>query len=142
MQTTLEELKEKHGTVYTPMQLRIWSESIVGGIHSSLEEAPTSSMFAKAGKGPTKKKEQTSMSEALTQTALAISTVFSPRAPLPSSSSIQHLGTSPAKEIESRSKCYKQLNELNQLRSSGIITEDEYFEKESVMCVLRKLKGN
>ena len=100
-------------------------------------------MFAKAGKGPTKKKEQSSMSEALTQAALAISTAFSPRAPLPSSSSIQPLGTSPAKEIESRSKCYKQLNELNQLRSSGIITEDEYFEeKESVMCVLRKLKGN
>ena len=143
VQTTMEQLKEKHGTVYTPMQLRIWSESIVGGIHSSLEEAPTSSMFAKAGKGPTKKKEQSSMSEALTQAALAISTAFSPRAPLPSSSSNQPLGTSPAKEIESRSKCYKQLNELNQLRSSGIITEDEYFEeKESVMCVLRKLKGN
>ena len=139
--TTMEQLKEKHGTVYTPIQLRIWSESIVGGIHSSLEEAPTSSMFAKAGKGPTKKREQSSMSEALIQAALAISTAFSPRAPLSSSSSNQPLGTSPAKEIESCSKCYKQLNELNQLRSSGIITEDEYFEeKESVMCVLRKLK--
>ena len=58
------------------------------------------------------------------------------------------LGTNPAKEIESHSKYYKQLNELNQLRSSGIITEEEYLEeKESVMCVLRKLnkpnyKGN
>ena len=56
VQTTMEQLKEKHGTLYTPMQLRIWSESIVGGIHSSLEEAPTSSMFARAGKGTAKKK--------------------------------------------------------------------------------------
>ena len=89
VQTTM---KEKHGTVYTPMQLRIWSESILGGIHFGLEEAPTSLMFAKAGKGPTKKKEQSSMSEALTQAALAISTAFSPHAPLPSSSSNQPLG--------------------------------------------------
>ena len=51
VQTTMEQLKEKHGTLYTPMQLRIWSESIAGSIHSSLEEAPTSSMFARAGKG-------------------------------------------------------------------------------------------
>ena len=36
--------------------------------------------------------------------------------------------------------CVLQLNELNQFRSSGVITEDEYFEeKESVM---RKMKGN
>ena len=76
MQTTMEQLKEKHGTVYTPMQLRIWSESIVGGIHSSSEEAPTSLMFAKVGKGPAKKKEQSSMSEALTQAAHAISMAF------------------------------------------------------------------
>ena len=47
VQTTIEQLKEKHGTLYTPMQLRIWSESILGGTHSSLEEAPTSSMFAR-----------------------------------------------------------------------------------------------
>ena len=51
------------------MQIRIWSESVVGGIHTSLKEAPTSSMFARAGKGdPCKEKDQanSSMSDALT----------------------------------------------------------------------------
>jgi len=43
VQTTIEQLKEKHSILFTPMQLRIWSESVVDGNHSSLEEAPTSS---------------------------------------------------------------------------------------------------
>ena len=30
--STIEELKEKHGTLITPMQLCIWSESVVGGV--------------------------------------------------------------------------------------------------------------
>ena len=49
---------------------------IAGGIHSSLEDAPTSSMFTRAGKsGSSKKKDEgnTSMTEALTQAAVAIS---------------------------------------------------------------------
>ena len=33
---TIDKLREKHGTHYSPMQLRIWSEMIQGGIHSSL----------------------------------------------------------------------------------------------------------
>ena len=142
VQTTIAQLKEKLGILFTPMQLRIWSESVAGDFHSSLEEAPTSSMFARAGKGTsTKKKEQSnssSVSDALAQAVLnAFSSAVSPRA-----ASNQLLGTSPAKEIESRSKCYKQLSEHSQLRLSGIITEEEYLEeKESVMCVLRKLKG-
>lgn len=40
--TTIEQLKE-HSILSTLMQLRIWSESVVDGKHSSLEEAPTSS---------------------------------------------------------------------------------------------------
>ena len=42
MQTTTEQLKEKHSILFTLMQLRICSESVVDD-HSSLEEAPTSS---------------------------------------------------------------------------------------------------
>ena len=64
-----------------------------------------------------------------------ISSALLPRPSLPSS---QPVGTSPAKVVESRSKCYKQLNDLNQLKASGIISEAEYTEeKESVMSVLR-----
>ena len=66
-----------------------------------------------------------SMSEAFTQAALAISSALSPRPTLPSS---QPVGTSPAKVVESP-KCYKQLNDLNQLKASGIISEVEYAKE-------------
>ena len=43
-------LKEKNaGSVYTPMQYRIWGEMIAGGVHSSYEEHPNISMFQRAG---------------------------------------------------------------------------------------------
>lgn len=101
---------------------------IVGGIHSSLEEEPTSSMFARVGNCDSSKNHQSnsSMSEALTQAAIAISSALCPHSSLPSSSASNNpLGISPAKVIETHSKCYKQLNELNQLKASGIISEDE-----------------
>lgn len=138
VQNTIDQLKEKHGSTYTPMQVRIWSEMVVGGIHSSLDDPPVSSMFVRAGGGgPGKKKRDTSVSEALTQAAMAISSAISPRPAIQPSS----MGTSPAKEIESRSKCYKQLSDLNALKASGILSEEEYLtEKDAVMSVLRKLK--
>lgn len=140
VQSILRKQKDKHGTSFTPMQFRIWSEMHVGGIHSSLEDPPTSSMFVRAGTGKKKDEGNMSMAEALTQAAVAISSTLSPRSSLPSS---QPTGTSPAKLIDSRSKCYKQLSELNSLKASGILTEDEYAEeKESVMSLLRKLKAN
>ena len=112
---------------------------IVGGLHASVEDAPTSSMFMRAGKSSnaaSKKKDDgnSSMTEALTQAAVAISSALSPRPPS------QTIGGSPGKLIESRSKCYRQLSDINNLKASGVLTEEEYFtEKESIMCVLRKL---
>lgn len=140
VQCTIEDLKEKHGSDFTPMQVRIWSEMISGGLHSSLDEPPISSMFLRAGKGnnSTKKKEDKNcLSEAFTQAAVAISSALSPRGPVNLGS-----GASPAKIIESRSKCYKQLHDLSSLKESGVLTDNEYFdEKEAVLGVLRKLKG-
>jgi len=46
---TIDKLREKHGTRYSPMQIRIWSEMIQGGIDSSLTDCHTSSMFVRAG---------------------------------------------------------------------------------------------
>ena len=71
------------------------------------------------------------MLEALTEAAIAIiSSALSPRTSFPPS---QPTGTSPAKLIEPCSKC------CNDLKSSGIIPEDEYTEeKESVISLLRK----
>jgi len=43
--------------------------------------------------------------------------------------------------IDSRSKSYKQSSELNNLKSTDVITEDEYLEeKGAIMKVLKQLK--
>lgn len=143
VQTTIENLQKKHGSNFTQMQIRIWSELIIGGLHSSLDDPPTSSMFIRAGKSnnTSVKNKDTNMTEAFTQAAVAISSALSPRSSTPSMS-VLNTGTSPAKLIESRSKCYKQLHDLNSLREACILTETEYLEeKEAVLAVLRKISA-
>ena len=52
------------------------------------------------------------------------------------------LGTSPAKLIDNRTKCYKQLSELNNLKQSGLLSKEEYHaEREAVMEILKKLNA-
>ena len=109
---TIDKLREKHGTRYSPMQLHIWSEMIQGGIHSSLTDCPTSSMFVWAGgeTGAGRKKDDSiaGLGEIVKEAAVAISSAFSSR-PFLQPSSGNPLGSSPAKLIDLRSKCYKQL---------------------------------
>ena len=51
------------------------------------------------------------------------------------------IGTSPARLIDSRSKCYKQLTDLNNLKQSGILDDGEYIdERKAIMEMLVKLK--
>ena len=138
----IKELKEKHGNSFSPMQLRIWSEMVVGEMHSSLDEPPSTSMFIRAGNTAStpKKKDQCGTTQALTEVATAIASALSPP---PANQSISNCGrgSSPAKLIEGRSKCYKQLSELNNLKASGIINNEEYLtEKESIMAILNTLK--
>ena len=52
----LQTLQEMHSKGFTPMQYRIWSEMHAGGYHPSLDEAPTNSMFLRAGGGTPKRK--------------------------------------------------------------------------------------
>lgn len=143
VQTTVKKLKEKHGSKFTQMQVRIWSEMIAGNIHSSLEEPPKSSMFVRAGKEGTvdkrKNEGNSPMAEALTKAAVALSSALSPQ----SVNQYAGMSTSPAKQIEARSKCYKQLNELKNLKESGVLTDIEYAdEKVAVLGILKKLKGD
>ena len=50
------------------------------------------------------------------------------------------VGTSPAKLIDNRSKCYKQLADLNSLKQSGLLSDSEYAsEREAIMSTLKKL---
>ena len=139
---TIDELQEKHGSAYTPMQLRIWGEMIVGKSHASFTVCPKTSMFVRAGSSvPAKKKSDSSqMTDAVTQAAVAISSALSPHSDLPTCTS-SGTGTSPAKLIEARSKCYKQLHDLNNLKTIGVLSICEYDdEKEIVMAMLKKLK--
>ena len=120
-------LQEKHARKFTQMQYRIWSEMYVGGYFKSLEDHPETSMFAKAG--GTQKKSAGPTVEASKNLTSALS-----------SSSGATVATSPAKAIESRSKYYKQLVELKNLKTAGILTQEEYDnEKYSIMTHLKKL---
>lgn len=112
--TIIKELKEKHGTNgYTPMQYRVWAEMVAGGVYTSTDNSPTTSMFVRAG-GGTKKNS--------------------------SSVTVAASGSSPAKVIENRSKCYKQLSDLKNLLDSGVLSILEYNEeKATVMATLKKL---
>ena len=72
VQETIKVLKEKHGTLFTPMQIRVWSEMVAGDLHSSLDEPPTTSMFVRAGDGGTSKMKKKSESNAFTQAAVPL----------------------------------------------------------------------
>ena len=81
-------VKEKHGSTYSPMRLRIWAEMKVGGLHTSLAEPPTTTMFHRAGGSGGKRRDAESpVIKAFTDAA------------------------NPAKVIENRKKLYKQLSD-------------------------------
>ena len=46
----LAQLKKSHSDKFIPMQYRISSEMRVSGIHTSLDEPPSNSMFKRASK--------------------------------------------------------------------------------------------
>ena len=93
------------------MQYRIWSEMIINGICSSLTEPPNTSMFQRAG-GNVKSTAKLKSSNC----------------------------NSPAKIADIRTKCYKQLSDLNTLKGEGILTEEEYMaEKSAIMSTLKGL---
>ena len=81
------------------------------------------------------KDQQLTVAQALQDAVTAITSALSPR--LGSSSTVSVMGTaSPVKVIESQSKLYKQLIELQNIESSGVLTEEYRTEKESIMNLL------
>ena len=142
----MKKLKDHHHeSGYTPMQFRIWAEMHNGGLHPSLDEPPTTSMFTRAGGGQaTKKKTSASANDPLSQAISQLAAALSPSI-TPSSSHAGRgatLGASPAKLIDNRTKCYKQLSELSNLKESGLLSNEEYYaEREAIMDVLKKLSA-
>ena len=53
VESILADLKQQHGTSFTPMQYRIWAEMVAGGVYASTDSHPTTSMFTRAGGTPT-----------------------------------------------------------------------------------------
>ena len=81
------------------------------------------------------------MAQALTQAACQVSSaIVSAFSPKPYTTTSTSHGASPAKVIENRSKCYKQLSDLHNLLSQGLLSEEEYVhEKDAIIKLLKKL---
>ena len=63
VQYTVDHLKEQHGSKFTSMQLRIWAEMITGGMYTSKESPPNTTMFTRAGGQSKKVSEQSPSSD-------------------------------------------------------------------------------
>ena len=109
---------------------------LVGGMYSSYDEPPNSSMFVRAGGESTQKKKQESVIVESFQEAIKhISTALSPVSVKKGSPL-----NSPMKLIDGRSKCYKQLSDLSNLKATGVLSDEEFqSEKEAIMITLKKI---
>ena len=114
------------------MQYRLWGEMIVGGVHKSLTDAPKTSMFARCGGDTLSSKKSKGV-------GAVVDAVQQLGAEMRVSTSGSN-STSPAKLIDSRSKCYKQLGELKNLRDSDLLSQEEYSrERQAIMAILGNL---
>jgi len=140
VQGYVDTLRTRHGSNYSPMQLRIWGEMIAGGLHTSQTDPPTTTMFSRAGSGMKVKKDTNSpVIKAVTDAASAITSAVMGK-PRDVTSLTKSSNGSPAKLIENRSKLYKQLSDLKNLKDAGVLSDDEYYEeKEAIMDFLKQL---
>lgn len=139
VQKIVNSLKSTHGSKYTAMQLRIWAELIAGGLHSSEDHPPNrNSMFERAGAGGSSKPTQKdgAVAKVVADAASAITQALTSTGQSPGSCvSI----SSPAKLIESCSKLYKQLSEL---QNRGVFDDNQYAsEKETIMELLKRVSS-
>ena len=104
---------------------------LVGGVHKHYDTPPTSTMFKRSGGDFTIGRKKENFPRALTPSASTVT---------PSRSGN---GTSPARAIEGRSKCYRQLTELKNLKDTGVLAADEFdAECEAILATLEDLKVN
>ena len=144
-------MKSTEATTLPPMQYRIWSELHANGMHTNLDKQPNNSMFKRAGANtPSTKKQHSNftspemaqtLTQAATQVSSAIIAAFTPQsAAVSSGPSTSQTGISPAKIIDNRSKCYRQLTDLQNLQSQGLLSDEDYSrERDAIMGILKKL---
>ena len=110
---------------------------IIGGLHKSTNTAPSNPLFLRAGGNYPKK--PVSSGDMLTQAVTNTASALVKLRPTPNPSSVVH---SPAKVIDGRSKCYRQLSELKSLVESGLLSDEEYqVEHEAIMNISFMLKN-
>ena len=134
VEAAIETLQDKYGKNFTPMQYRIWAEMHVGGYQPSLDEAPSNcnSMFLRAGGAAVKRR---TTADIVSQAINQLASTLSPSVTTPTS---HGSSGSPAKLIDNRSKCYKQLGELKNLMQSGLLSDEEYSrEREAILGTLK-----
>jgi len=126
-----------HGLTFTQMQYRIWAEMVNGSLHADLNNPPSTSLFTRAGNQSVNRKSF-SVTQVITEAANVLTSSLLPKQYTSASGS-----TAASTVIEDRSKLYKQLTELHNLRSTDILTEEEYIvEKETFMGLPKKLKDS
>ena len=137
-------LLEKHSDKYTRFQYKLRAEMYAGGNHNSLEEPPSAAMFTRDGKHSKKSQHESSalsttvvdgmltMMNTLCQTLTSKHTEKQP--------SISS-AFSPMKRAKLRGTYLKQLSELRDLHSGGVLNEEEYGEQRcDVVNLMRQLK--
>ena len=108
----------------------------LGGVHPTLDTPPTTSMFNRAGGGSVRR--CTGHTGEVVSAINDLTSALSPRFVSPSSGSTTC--NSPARIIDNRTKCYKQLADLKNLFENNVLTEEEYdTEKSVILGVLKKL---
>ena len=135
IQTIIDKLMQLHGEKYVAMQYRIWAEMVDGGMNNvDYYTPPKGSMFRRAGGDEPSARKKDDSESALTKALTNIASAISPQAtPLHASP--------PSKKIDGRSKCYKQLADLKNLKESNILTEEEFkVEREAILGILNNLK--
>ena len=108
-----------------------------GGLHESLSDPPSTSMFMRTGSKSTEsKKREASTGDSISLAINHLASAIAPKAP----SAQEPAHNIPATTIENRSKCYKQLSELKNLWESDLLSDEEYaIEREAIMGMLRSL---
>lgn len=148
VEETYEELMEiHHDSTYSTPQLRLWARMIVSHLHSDRETPPNIPAFSKNVNSGHKRSQQSAFSEAITGAAVAFAETLRKDTNLSTSQPVTstHVGTtvsslSPAKIVELHMKLFEQLQYLQQLLDSGILTHAEYSEqKDKILASLRNL---
>ena len=112
----VSELKEKHGTKYSPELLTSWAHMVDMEKHDSYDEPPNLPFFVGC-KNPTKKTTDH-------EKAAEVEIDSAPDSRLPT-------GTCLGKRIKYRSECMDQLSKWHDLLEKGVVNQQQYQEMQS-----------